>query len=59
MQAYVDVTYGELAGNDDLVAERLRSELLEIDAAAVEDSGSFWNDILGDVAMGVYGDDPE
>jgi hypothetical protein len=59
LQAYLDVTYGELAGQDDLVEKRLRSELLAIDPAAIEDSDSFWNDTLGDVSMGVYGDDPE
>jgi hypothetical protein len=59
LQMYLDVTYGELAGQDNLVEERLRSELVGIDPAAIEDSGSFWNDTLGDVSMGVYGDDPE
>jgi hypothetical protein len=57
LQAYVDVTRGELAGQDELVEERLRSKLLEIDPAAIEDAESLWNDTLGDISMGVYGDE--
>ncbi|GAA0468136.1 hypothetical protein Ade02nite_78950 [Paractinoplanes deccanensis] len=56
-RAYLDVTYGELAGDDEQVEQRLRSELRAIDPATVEDENSFWNDTLGDVSMGVYGDD--
>lgn len=59
LRAYLEVTYGELAGDDELVAERLRMELSGIDPAAVEDSDSLWSDIIGDVAIGIYGDDPE
>lgn len=58
-QAYLDITYGGLAGQDKLVEQRLREELRAIDPAAIEDEDSFWNDTLGDVAMGVYGDDTE
>jgi hypothetical protein len=54
-QAYRDVTHGELAGDDELVEERLRAELHAIDPAAIEDEDSVWNDTLGDVSMGVYG----
>ena len=59
LQMYLEMTYGELAGQDALVAERLGSELVALDPAAIGDPHSFWNDTLGDVSMGVYGDDPE
>ncbi len=58
-RAYLDVTYGDLAGRDDLVEARLRAELLALDPAAIEDPDSFWNDTLGDVLIGIYGDDPD
>jgi hypothetical protein len=59
LEAYIAVTYGDLAGQDELVEEHLRAQLFVIDPAAIEDSDSFWNDTLGDVSMGVYGDESE
>lgn len=57
LESYLEVTYGELAGQDSLVEERLRERLRTVDPAAIKDPDSFWNDTLGDVSMGVYGDD--
>ncbi|MFF5084255.1 SUKH-4 family immunity protein [Actinoplanes sp. NPDC000266] len=53
-EAYLDITRGDLAGDDEAVEECLRSALRAIDPAAIDDRHSVWNDTLGDVSMGVY-----
>lgn len=61
LQAYMDVTQDDsIAGDDELVESTLRSTLAGIDEAAVDDAqDTYWNDVLSDVSMGVYGDDDE
>lgn len=55
--AYESVTYDEsLIGDPELAAITLRSKLLAIDEVPMSDPGSYWNDVMADVAIGIYGD---
>ena len=57
LEAYVSVTTDESVVDDaEAVAAELRSLLSVIDAIAMEDPGSLWNDVLSDVVIGIYGE---